>query len=473
MIALAAGRFDWSVTWTCVDFLRNEHDNGDEYSIVAGIDIDRGRQSEFDTTDTSTAIVYLNDQTRLFSPDGNNEAGAFYAPGLIGKQIALQAWDPATSAWVRQFRGWIDEITFDFNPATNFGEGVSINSNVQVHCVDLFDSLGRMEMDTTEEAGNRIFGNTPPSGSEQTIFYEDTDSGGEGMQTRLTQVADDCGISTDWYAFFTGNVELLEGLYDPGDSPLTVMRDAVDAELPGLANLFTDKQGRLHGHGRKAFFQPGTVWTSLAATDEDRDAVWKYREWACGDGASILNDPTLAQIREPLNWAIDQERIFNVGYAWPADIEEVDKPDQVFVGDTGSIDDYGRRMWRAEKLLTKEGSTTGLTGAQETKKFGELYATNNAAPHVRVEQLSFKSMALESAQATNTWALLLGADIGDTVTLLFVYPGGEIADAFAAEFSVQGSSMSIRPLNADMDLVEATFNVTNRSVYSDDVGLLG
>jgi hypothetical protein len=359
---------------------------------------------------------------------------------------------------------WVDRITYDFNP--NTAAGVSIVSNVQLHCVDLFDYLGRMEMDTSSDGGGRIFGNTPPPDSEQIIFYEDTSSGGAGMQTRLTQVADDCNLSSDWYTFFTGNVELLEGLYDVGDSPLTVMRDACDAEFPGIANLFTDKQGRLHGHGRGAFFDPDTV--AAGATP----GAWNFQRWHAGDGAAVIGTPTLAQIRPPLTWLFDRERIYNVGYAWPADIEEADKPAQLSIDGGTSIDDYSRRLWSAEKLLTKEGSTTGLTGAQETYLYGYFWVTNTATPAVRLEAISFKSITLEETNAEGTWDLMLGADIADIIELTHSYPGSNVS-INDEEFYIQGSSMQIRPLNPDMDLVEVTFNVTPKSIYSDDVGLLG
>lgn len=452
MIALTDPVLSFAVdTWTCVDFYDN---------LVSGVDIDRGRQSEFDVTDTSTAVVYLNDTDGKF--DQTNGAALFF--GCLGKQIMLQAWNAFDGVWVKQARMWIDRITYEFNPATR--DGVSILSNVQLHCVDLFDYLGRMEMDTSSDGGGRVFGNTPPAASEQIVFYEDTSSGGAGMQTRLTQVADDCNLSSDWYTFFTGNVELLEGLYDVGDSPLTVMRDAVDAEFPGIANLFTDKTGRLHGHGRRAFFEPDAV--ALDATP----GAWNFARWHAGDGAAILIAPTLAQIRPPLAWLLDRERIYNVGYAWPSDIEEADKPGQLTIDAGSSIDDYNRRLWSAEKLLTKEGSTTGLTGDQETKKYGEFWVTNTAAPAVRLEAISFKSIGIGEATAESTWSLMLGADIADIIELTHSYPGANVS-IDDQEFYIQGSSMSIRPLNPDMDMVEVTFNVTPKSIYSDDVGLLG
>jgi hypothetical protein len=135
--------------------------------LVSGFDISRGKQTEEDTTDTSTAVVYVNDRQGYFDP---HNSGSDFA-GYLGKQILLQVRNPVTGNWVQQARMWVDHVDFDINPATR--DGTSILSNVQLHCIDIFGLLARLEMDVSSESGNRVFGNPPPAGSEGTVFYED------------------------------------------------------------------------------------------------------------------------------------------------------------------------------------------------------------------------------------------------------------------------------------------------------------
>lgn len=448
LIALADDRLEWTPTWTRVDSIDN---------LISGFDINRGKQTEADTTDTSTAVVYVNDRWGYFDP--NNLASSF--AGYLGKQILLQVYDPVAAEWVQQTRMWIDHVDFDINPVTRDGE--SILSNVQLNCIDLFGLLNRLKMDVSEVAGNRVFGNVPPVGYEGSVFYEDSSPGdGSGFDDRLIQIADDCGLTTDWYVFFTGNIDLLEGLYDVGDSPMIAMQQVVDAEMPGAGNLLTDKQGRLCGRGRGARFDPDGVSAGASA------GAWNFRRFKAGDGAAITLDPDRAQIRPPLGWSYSEEKIRNVGYAYPKDLADNLKPGQVYV--VPGVDPIDRRVWSAENLLVKAGTTTGNTGAEEAKAYSQFWATVLSDPSVRVEALTFKSIDVNHPQAGVTWDLMLGADISDVIDLEHGYAGG---GGLSEEFFVEGSEMTVRPLNAEMDMVTVTFNVSPAAYYADDMGLLG
>lgn len=443
---------EWTPTWVCLDVIPN---------LVSGIDIERGRQTEFDTTDTSTAVVYLNDTQGLLDP-ANTGSSLF---GLEGKQITLQAWDPVASAWVPQTRMWIDEITYLFNPST--ADGKSILSNVQLQCVDIFDFLAGIAMDLTEVTGDRVFGDPPPAGYEANVFYEDTDQGdGTGFQLRVTAILDDCDLTTDWYVVFTGNIDVLEGLYDPGDSPLTAIRDALDAEFPGIANGYSDKLGRFVAHGRKARFDPDTV-SSEAGPD-----VWNFRRWKAGDGAAIALDGDRAQIREPLSWSRDRKKVYNVGYAYPKDISPLDKPGQYVVAAGDSIDDFGRRTWNAENILVKRGTTTGNNGNDEAKLYANFFVTNYQLIRTRVDALTLLAIDPADPRAAATWEMALGADISDVVNLAHGYPGPD-GVGISEDWYIEGSSMQIRPLNPEFDMVTVSFNVTPTDYYSDEGGLLG
>lgn len=448
LIALAADRLEWEPSWTRVDSIN---------SLISGFDISRGKQTEEDQTDTSTAVVYANDRDGYFDPQ--NTGSSFY--GYLGKQIVLQVYDPVAEAWVQQARMWIDHVDFDINPATRDGE--SILSNVQLHCVDIFGLLARLRMDVSEVAGNRVFGNTPPAGSEGTVFYEDSSPGdGSGFDDRVIQVLDDCGLTSDWYVVFTGNVDLLEGLYDVGDSPLLPLQQALDAEMPGLANGYSDKQGRYCAHGRGARFDPDGVSAGASA------GAWDFRRFKAGDGAAIALDSDRAQIRPPLGWSYSEEKVRNVGYAYPKDLAEAAKTAQVYV--VPGVDPIDRRVWSAENLLVKAGTTTGNTGAEEARAYGEFWATVLAEARTRVESLTFKSIALGHSQAEATWDLMLGADISDVIDLEHGYAGGV---GLSEDVFVEGSEMTVRALNTVMDMVTVTFNVSPAAYYADDMGLLG
>jgi hypothetical protein len=159
-------------TWTRID---------DTENLVAGIDIRRGRQTELDQTETSTATVMLNDTDGLFDPA--NPGSPYF--GLIdGKQILLQCWNPVAAVWVPQYRGVIDDYSYDFSGAVN-AAGEPLIATISLECVDAFDYLAGVEMIPG------LFGDpVPPTGSEGVVFYEDTD-----FQTRLRQLATRRGMA--------------------------------------------------------------------------------------------------------------------------------------------------------------------------------------------------------------------------------------------------------------------------------------
>ncbi len=446
-LALVDDRFVWTPTWTRVDSIDN---------LVKGFDISRGKQTEADITDTSTATVYLNDRDGYFDPANVSSMFA----GYLGRQILLQVYDPAAEEWVQQARMWIETVDFDINPATR--DGTSIVSNVQLQCIDIFGLLSRLSMDVTEVTpatkpeysvpSNRVFGNTVPAGNEGVVFYEDSSAGdGSGFDDRINQVLADCGIPDVWSVVFTGNIDLLEGLYDVGDSPMLVLGQAVEAEMPGVGQHYSDKFGRYVAHGRAARFHPLATWTSIGASNAIRDAVWKFREWKVGDGAAIQLDSDRGQIRPPLGWTYSETKVRNVGYAYPKQTEvggkwvafpEDLKPGQMY--ETPGLSAYDRRVWSAENILVKAGTTTLNTGAEEALAYATFWATVLEDADVIVSQVTLKSIALNNPQADVSWAVMLNADISDVINV-----------------------------DPNMDMVTVTFNLSPKSYYDDDMGLLG
>ena len=138
LIGLDDPAMDPTPAWTRID---------DEPNLVSGIEITRGRQTEFDQTDTSTAVVHLNDTNGDFDPD--NTASPYFGK-LDGSQIMLQLHNPISDNWVTQWRGVIDDYGWDLHPS-------QLLSNIQISCVDAFAYLAEVEMIVG------LFGQPPPS----------------------------------------------------------------------------------------------------------------------------------------------------------------------------------------------------------------------------------------------------------------------------------------------------------------------
>ena len=179
-------------------------------------------------------------------------------------------------------------------------------------------------------------------------------------------------------------------------------------------------------------------------------------------------------MRAPLQRRRSRRLIYNAAIAYPryplrgtggGTFVESDIPGQV-VTDATSITAHGYRAWSARDLITLAGTTTGNDAGPETKLFASFYVANYAVPRTRLEALTFKSLHPDDARASSTWALLCGVDVSDTVNLTFDYPGGGVQ---SEEFYVEGSDMSIRPLNPDYDMVELSLNVSPAAYYATDV----
>lgn len=440
-IGFDANMLDPSPVWTVIDTVRD--------NLVARIEIRDGRQSEQDDSEAGTATVFLNDTTGLFDP--NNASGPYFGQ-LDGKPIAIALWNPVDEEWVPQWRGTIDDWKTVLSPHTS--DGVSILANVQIEAVDMFDYLAGAEM----EVG--ISGHPPPSGSEGIVFYEDaevatgTDDPADGGRIEL--LLDNAGISSDMYIVFSGNVNVLEGKYDAGDSYMVALREAADAEFPGIANMYVDKLGRYVFHGRFARLDPDGVWTSLAGSDAARDAVWKFRRWKAGDGAAIIADPDCAQIRE-FAYARPRSMLINTAISYPEGIDETEIAGQVS-RDPVSIDKYGIHGRSDTELQVAGHKTNGDTGEQQCAKYALFWVTYYAQPLERIETIVFKSVYKDDDRAVATWGLLTGASISDIVELSVGYPGG--TGIQARDYYIEGRALTIEPLNDEYDMVTLALNLS-------------
>ena len=400
------------------------------YARCVGFDCETGRQSELEVTGTSTARVYFNDRD-----------GSFQWPGFVGMQIMLQLYDPVTATWHPRWRGHIDDIGRVMNPS------VAGLASVQLECVGIFDYLGGVTM----QPG---FGDVVPSGAEAVVFYED-----EQVDDRIIALLDDAGIASSMRVIFSGNVSVNESLYDLDDVVLQAIRDAADAEFPGIANVYEDRFGRVAFHGRFARFDPEGV--------EAGGANWDFNRWTLGTGADVTTG--VAQIRE-FAYNMPRARIINSYLAWPiADENGVEFPRSAIAAlartDATSIAQYGYRGGHdAPGLIIKENVNNANTGAVECGLFGDFYIANYAEAQENIGRVTLKSVRPGDDRAAATWAAMCGMDISDGVTLLVNEAGMNDVDFF-----VDGLSVSCRALNPGFDMVEVSPNLTPAAYYATDV----
>jgi hypothetical protein len=420
LIALADGPLVASPTWTRFDEL--------EDCRCWGFDCQSGRQSELDTTDTGTARVYFHDR-----------AGTLDDDDLIGLQILLQLWDPVAEAWVSRWRGHIDDISTTLSP------GAPELATAQIECLDVFDYLGGVKMLPGE------FGDAGPA--TDVVFYED-----ERVDDRIIALLTDAGIASAMRVVFTGNVDVNETLYDTDDVILQALRDAADAEFPGVANVYVDRLGRVCFHGRFARFDPEGV--------EAGGANWDFVRYDAATREDVTSG--VAQIRE-FAFNRPRSRIINSYLAWPRADENGVEFDRANIAallkmDATSITAYGYRGRDAPDLIIKENFNNANTGAEECALFGDFYVNNYALPRKAIQRVTFKSIRPADDRAAATWALMCGVDIADAINLTVDEAG--LADV---PFFVDGVSVSCRVLNPEFDMVTVTPNLTPASYYGTDV----
>jgi hypothetical protein len=392
-----------------------------------GFDWNRGRQSEFDQTNTGTARVYFHDRDGTFSPDT-----------FIGSQIMLQLFNPVSEAWQPVFRGHIDDIHNTPSP------GAPTLTDLQVDCVDILDYLAGVKVVPG------VFGDTPPPKMAGIVFYEDGP-----VNDRINDLGTDAGLAPSMMNIFEPVTDVLEAVLDPDDDVLSAMRAAADAEFPGIGFLFADRFGRLVFHGRFARFDPeGTAF----------DTSWRFERWE----AATREDVTagVAQIRE-FQFNRPRTRIINSYVAWP-ELTELHKPfpqkkiaATQTVTDGASIAAYGYRGREAPALQIKQNHVNFNTGAEECALFAEYYVANYAEPRKNIERITFKSIHPDDTRAADVWRLMVRIDISDAMQLTVDEAG--LTDE---EFFVEGISGQCRVGPPEYDFVTVTPNLSPGAYYN-------
>lgn len=455
-LAFDSTTLDPTPTWTYI----TETD-----SLVASYEITRGRQYEFDKTDTGTAKITINDRDGVLDP--TNTTGPYF--GLIEPlvQVQIELWNPVASEWSSRFRGFVEGYDYVVAPFTrqNTGGDTVGNTRLEISCVDLFAILTAIEMQP-----DGTFGDAPPTTPVDVtgnIFFDNA-----AAQDRITQVLGNAAIDTAFFVVFTLNVNLQETVYSPSQNVLEVIQDAVDAEFPTVSNAYCDRFGRFAVHGRLAKFDPAGV-SAGAGPD-----AWDFHEWKVGDGKAIAASPSdTAQIR---TFAFNRgwDKVFNYALCTPKDIPAADIAAQVSQ-DAVSIAKFGFRSWSAESLIigaltgdpltnTPAGTLTGLNALDETKLYADFVVANYASPRNRITDITIKSLRPDDSRATTTWDLLCNIDISDLVAAYVSGPGDAPTEYIfnGDEFFVEGIRETATPLVPEYAMVTTTLDLSPRGYFT-------
>jgi len=411
-------------------------------NLVANYSIDRGRQYELDHTDVGRASVTINDPLGLLDP--TNTGGDFY--GMIEPLIpaVIRRYNPVSDQWHTRYRGFVEGYSYSVHPSQRVGNQLTLT------LVDLQALLSQIEM-----VPGKFGQDTTGSPAEGQIGYQP-----QTAKDRVENALADAGIPDEWSVVFEMNVDLLATTYSPGESVMTVIQDAADAEFPGVANTYVDAAlGRICVHGRLARFEPLTI--EGGATP----GAWDFHDWHVGDEEYVMLEPTEHAHIRTLAYERGLDKVINSAYATPMFMRDQDAGSQ-HVEDTTSQGLYGIRSWSAQNLQTKGGrlGTPHTTGLEETKLFAQYYVDNFKYPKTRITEITFRSMRPDDPRAEGNWRFLSLVDISDRVYVNVDLPGG---GGFVEEpFFVEGVHETVRPLDAPYDDVTLSLDLSPEGYYA-------
>jgi hypothetical protein len=398
--------------------------------FVSGFDVRVGKQTFLQQTDTGTATVYVNDRSGLF--DDRNSSSP-YQGKLSGRPLLLQLWNPVTSVWESQFRGLLNDYTYDINGSAVNASGEPINASIQLEAVDIFDYLAGFGL-TPGLAGVR-----PPVGGDDGVWYAPT-TGTVG--DRIKEILADAHIDPLMYVVASGNITVQAVKYDPDQAALVALRDAADAEFPFIANIFCDRYGRFCFRGRYSFFDPDAVAAQPSSE-------WPFMRWPLGDGAAIEADPTRGQLRIPFGYTRQRSDLINVAVCYPANTPPDRMPQQVFAN-APSAALYGEHPAppMSDLLTDTPNSVSGNNKYQECLAYAQLLVTNKKDPKETLTDVTLRSINPNDPRAAATWGPLAGADISDIVNVAVGYPGGTglAGDSPTDDYYIEGRELTVRPL---------------------------
>lgn len=409
---------------------------------VQEFEIDRGRDYEMDTTDTGRAIIRLKDKVGDFDP--TNVASALAEKLDPGKPAGIGLWNPVASRFNTIFRGNVASITSTLHRTKRW-------MDVEIELVDGLNQAARMEL--VPEAPFDAGGSSINGGN---IVY-DEDLTTDAVQTRILAALDQMGWPTALRQIFTGNVKLWETTYAPRTALLNVIRDAADAEFPGVANVYINRQGDFTFHGRLARFNPQTTADN---NHETSSTEWEFESWVVGDDHACSLDPDCVRLAPPLVWSRDEENLYTSAIATDKNIDDDDIAGQ-YVEDATQIGKVGTRTWSAEGLLTAGGE--GTTAIEETAKFSTYYRDNYARALTRVPVITVVSQDPAGRHGEATWRFLSRVDISDVVRLKTFHPWG--TGGFDDDFYVEGVHYQARKGPGRFLIVECRVDLSPAGYY--------
>jgi hypothetical protein len=368
------------------------------------------------------------------------------ASGLVGESMVVSLDNPFGGSGPI-FTGTVDEVSFDLHNSQQY-------STVQITGVDALDYFAGIEL-----VPGGDFGESPlPAGvAEGNVFYEQEIAGnfmGVGRLRRLVIVESGFSGPTEIFSF---NVQLMDKVYAPSTSMLEAIDDCCDAEWPGLANRFVQRDGTFTAHGRLARQNP-------------EDPQYHITQWALGDRAACqaAGHTGVARVAE-FGASVSQSRIINAAYAAPRGIADDEIEGQIVI-DATSISTYGRRAWSAENLETWYDELNGpfhggvgdpLEANAATKVFAQAIVDAYSVPRVQIDRCVLKTRHPSWRDAEATWDLLCNAEISDLVQVDVSNPGLGVSD----EFFIEGVGYEIDPLNGDYASVAMSLNLSPRSYW--------
>ena len=375
---------------------------------VISFECNRGRASEFDKTEAGTATVRLQDRTGAFDP---TNASSPYSPNIVPlRPFKLNIKHPFTNVFYDVFSGYTEQYEYDRESRKG-----------AVTTVPLTDGFELLEQAAA------------PGGDNGCLYVA------QHVDDRIRAALADASWPVGRRArLATGNVNVQSVVYDHGTSILEIIQDAADAEFPGVANFFMDKNGNAAFSGR------GIRQTASPETTYSR---WVKR-WRVGDSASCALDPTLLPIFD-MKSIMGKNQIYNDVVAAPRNVEQK-HINANYVRNAASRAKYGRRKLSFLDLMTLQGTTTEQNAREETKDFATYYAANYAQPRSRISEIEFHAHMDEVNPATRAalWTFVLQVELNHILEVHTIHPGG---GGFAGvDFYVEGIHHEAANLNQKM-----------------------
>ncbi len=444
LIAWDDGPLEPTPTWTVIDQGTSPFPD----NFVSGYDTRSGRQTLISQTETGTATVYVNDREGLF--DDRNGSSP-YQGKLSGRQIMLQLYNPVSAAWEPQFRGIIDNYRYTMDGTAVGADGNPVNASIEIDCVDVFDYLNGYGLTPG------LDGDTAPAGSEDSVYYP-ASGVGDFVGDRILEILTDANIDPTMSVLASGNVQVIETKYNADESALSALRDAADAELPFIANIYVNRSGLFCFRGRYSRFDPDAVAAAGGGS-------WDFTRWKVGDGKAIQADPTRAQIRL-LSYNRDRGDLINAAMCYPQGLAATAIPGQVYA-DSSSISAYGKHAANPmTDLITAQYAGPGTISPDDGKTqcflYAELLVKNKKDPRLCPTAIQLKSINPSDFRGSATWDVLTRSDISHIVNVAVGYAGGTglLGGATVDDYYIEGRALTVRPANTAYDYVELDLEVS-------------